>query len=95
MTAKELKRTTQIVKLNKLREKDKSSPVPNINTIVRITSNPDPDKPSVKGYWGVVVKTGEFSCDARVLQYFSFKDLTETFTHEVSIYSNPFSNFQS
>ena len=54
--------------MNKLELSNKQNkiPVPELNSIVRIVGKPALDIMPYKNFWGVVVNSGEFSCDVRV-----------------------------
>lgn len=49
-----------------LSNKQNKIPVPELNSIVRIVARHDLYEPSYKNFWGIVVNSGEFSCDVRV-----------------------------
>ena len=64
------KLTAQEIKLAitnyELRTTNSKTPVPELNSIVRIVARHDLHSPSYKNHWGIVVASGEFSCDVRV-----------------------------
>ena len=66
ITAKTIKSEYRNMRLNEMNNRQLPD-LPEVGSVIRLTSKSDPLSKTYNGYWGVVTAKYEFTCDARVL----------------------------